>query len=74
MKKESHVWDDEGYQNYRRRLVRESQKKRRLIAEKEGRCISCCINDADPGRKTCAACRKRIADAKRKRNGMWKMS
>ena len=65
--KKTHVWDDEGYTNYRRRIVRESQRRRRMKAESEGRCIVCCINDADIGKKTCSECRKKISGAQKKR-------
>lgn len=63
-----HVWDDIGYDEWRRDICRRSQKKRREAAVKNGLCIVCCKVKVEKGYKSCPECRKRIsAAAKRKR-------
>lgn len=53
----------EEYQEYRRRVVRASQKKWRALAKEKGLCSICCLRVPDPGRVTCKECRTRIIKA-----------
>lgn len=52
----------ENYIDYRRAVVRESQKRRRAKAAEQGLCSICCLNIPDDGYKTCTECRKRIME------------
>ena len=58
--------DGEEYLEYRRRLSRESQRKRREKASEAGMCVICCRNKTN-GKRTCEACRKRIIEYNRRR-------
>ena len=57
----------EEYQEYRRKVVRASQKKRRALAKEKGLCSICCLRVPDPGRVTCKECRARIIKANNRR-------
>ena len=57
----------EEYQEYRRKVVRASQKKRRALAKERGLCSICCLRVPDRGRVTCAECRERIIKANKRR-------
>ena len=54
-----HDWSVEDYEEYRRTLSRESQRRRREFAQANGLCIICCRNPARPNLKTCADCSQR---------------
>lgn len=56
----------EEYIDYRRKVVRESQRRRRLLAKEQGLCSICCLNIPDAGHVTCLDCRMRIS---RRRHG-----
>lgn len=47
---------DEEYREKRRKICRESQKRRRDAARKQCICIICCQRPMRPGRKTCTVC------------------
>lgn len=51
-------------QETRRAQIRNSQKKRRIRARKEGLCTICCNNKATAGRVTCDRCRQVITNAR----------
>ena len=57
----------ENYIDYRRAVIRESQKRRRMKAAEDGLCTICCRNIPEAGHKTCRACRMRVSE--RRRNG-----
>ena len=52
--------DYENYIEYRRAVVRESQRRRRLEAKKKGLCCICCLNVPEKGHVTCRACINRV--------------
>lgn len=60
-----HRNDFETYAEYRKAVVRESQRKRRAAAKEQGLCSICCLNIPEMGYKTCSTCRKRISDRHR---------
>jgi hypothetical protein len=62
MKPIKHDWSVEDYEEYRRTLSRNSQKKRREEAKKKGMCSICCRNKARKDKLTCAECSERIAN------------
>ena len=65
-----HDWEKESYEEYRREIVRDSIRKRREKARKEGLCPICMKRLPPVGKITCEKCCKRIADkAWEKRNG-----
>ena len=51
-----HDWSKEDYAEYRRKLVRECQRRRRERAREEGMCSICAAYPAEYGRKTCQKC------------------
>lgn len=51
---------DEEYKEYRRRIVRESQRRRRMQAAKDGKCVICATRPARQGKKTCEQCCQQI--------------
>lgn len=55
-----HDWSKEDYGEYRRKIVRESQKKRRKKAMEKGLCPICCIRTPIEGRSTCEICLNRV--------------
>ena len=55
----------ENYIDYRRAVVRESQKRRRMKAAEDGLCTICCLNIPDDGHRTCKACRMRVSERRR---------
>ena len=57
--------DYEDYRDYRRAVVREPQKRRRMKAAEDGLCTICCLNAPEDGRRTCKACRIRISNRRR---------
>lgn len=62
-----HDWNKEDYIEYRRKLCRESQKKRRQKAKEEGKCVICVRNLAEHGYSTCAECLARIKKSQKRR-------
>lgn len=54
----------EEYLEYRRKICRESQRRRRIVAKANGICIICCKRPAREGRKTCAECSGHYCDVK----------
>ena len=65
-----HNWNEEDYAEYRREVVRESQRRRREKAKREGLCPICFTRQLPVGRGTCEYCSKRVADrAWEKRHG-----
>ena len=65
-----HDWSKEDYGEYRRKMIRESQKKRRMRAKESGLCGVCCKRPVKEGYKTCEMCILRTIDYnKRKNNG-----
>ena len=64
------VKNDEERKAHRREIVRESQKKRRMLAKENGLCGVCCKRPVKKGYKTCEMCILRTIDYnKRMRNG-----
>ena len=61
--------DSEEFKEYRRRIVRESQRRRRTAAEEGGKCIVCVCRPARKGLKTCKECCDYIAEKQRIRRG-----
>ena len=57
--------DFEDYNEYRKALCRESQRKRRMAAAELGYCSICCKNVPDKGHKTCRACRLDISERRK---------
>lgn len=57
----------EEYQEHRRAIVRQSQKKRRALAKEKGLCSICCLRVPERGHVTCAECRERIIRANKRR-------
>lgn len=55
-----HDWTVEDYAEYRRAMVRESQRKRRALARAAGKCTMCAIRPHAPGRLTCDECNDRV--------------
>ena len=55
-----HDWNVEDYDEYRRKLCRESQRKRRAKAKENGMCGICCKNPALEGYSTCQKCYARV--------------
>lgn len=55
-----HDWDKEDYGEYRRKIVRESQRKRRAKARTQGLCLICAKNPAAEGYTACAECYSRV--------------
>lgn len=55
-----HDWTVEDYAEYRRAMVRESQRKRRALARAVGLCTMCAIRPHAPGRLTCDKCNDRV--------------
>lgn len=53
---------------YRRKIVRESQKRRRDYARQQGMCSICCKRPAEANHKTCPVCIAR-AKAYKKKHG-----
>jgi len=51
-----HDWTIKDYREYRRKLCRESQRKRRERAMAGGFCRICCVKPAVHGHVTCEAC------------------
>ena len=64
-----HDWTKEDYGEYRKRIVRESQRRRRAKAKEEGKCSICATYPADPGRKTCRYCYDRVVEWNNKNRG-----
>lgn len=60
IEKKKHDWKKENYEEYREKIVRESQKRRRERAKAQGKCIICCREQADQGKTTCKSCRDRV--------------
>ena len=57
----------ESYIDYRRAVVRESQKRRRAKAAEDGMCAICCIRKPEGGHRTCRDCIERIVKSHQKR-------
>lgn len=55
-----HDWTKEDYGEYRRKMCRESQRKRRAKARLNGMCSICCKYPAIEGYKTCQDCYSRV--------------
>lgn len=56
----SHDWTKEDYAEYRRKLCRESQRKRRAAAREKGYCVICANRPALEGYATCQQCYERV--------------
>ena len=56
-----HDWEKEDYDEYRKEVVRKSQKFRREIARGNGLCIICCKEPARKHMATCLNCSTRIS-------------
>lgn len=54
--------DYDNYLEYRRAVIRESQRRRRQEAKEKGLCSICCLNIPDEGHVTCKPCRMRISE------------
>ena len=52
--------DYESFIDYRRAVVRESQKRRRSKAADNGLCAICCLMKPEKGYRTCRVCIKRV--------------
>ncbi len=50
------------YREYRRKICRESQRKRRIKAREDGICIICCKRPVRDGRSTCTECSGHYGD------------
>ena len=55
------------YLEYRRRILRESQARRRAKAKASGMCQICCVQRPDKGLSTCPDCIQRIIDYRRRK-------
>ena len=55
-----HDWTVESYEEYRSRIVRESQQRRRWRARMQGLCPICAMRKPTGWQKTCEVCRDRI--------------
>lgn len=55
-----HNWSVEDHGEYRRKLSRESQRKRRSGAREKGLCIMCVKSPREFGRSTCQKCYERV--------------
>lgn len=55
-----HDWTKEDHGEYRRKIVRESQRKRREQAKEQGLCQMCARNLPRTGYTTCEACYTRV--------------
>lgn len=55
-----HDWTKEDWSEYRKKINRESQRKRRMIAAKKGLCRMCGSKQPLPGKKTCKDCLDRV--------------
>lgn len=62
-----HDWTVEDYAEYRRAVVRQSQRKRRALAKAVGLCSICCSRMHAPGRVTCDECNNRVKAYNRRR-------
>lgn len=62
-----HDWTVEDYAEYRRAMVRQSQRKRRTLAKAVGLCSICCSRVHAPGRVTCDECNNRVKAYNRRR-------
>lgn len=60
IEKKAHDRKAEDYKEYRKKIVRECQKRRRERAKAQGKCIICCKEQADQGTTTCRNCRERV--------------
>lgn len=60
IEKKKHDWKKENYEEYRKKITRECQKRRREKAKAQGKCIICCREQADQGKTTCKSCRNRV--------------
>ncbi len=58
---------DDEYKEHRRKVVRESQRKRRAQAAKDGKCVICATRPARKGKRTCAQCCSQITSCYQKR-------
>ena len=55
-----HDWSKEDYKEYRRKICRESQRKRRKKAAEIGLCHICGSKQPIPGKMTCKDCLDRV--------------
>lgn len=55
-----HDWTKEDYREYRKRIVRESQRRRRAKAREKGLCTMCARFPAEQDRMTCNYCYNRV--------------
>lgn len=62
-----HDWTVEDRAEYRRAVVRQSQKKRRALAKAVGLCSICCSRVRAPGRLTCDVCNDFVKKSYRRR-------
>ena len=62
-----HDWTVEEYAEYRRAVIRQSQRKRRALAKAVGLCSICCSRVHAPGRVTCDECNNRVKAYNRRR-------
>ncbi len=62
-----HDWSKEDYAEYRRKIVRESQRKRREQAKEQGLCQICAKNLPRIGYTTCEQCYIRVLKWQEKR-------
>ena len=67
-----HDWSVEDYAEYRKKLVRESQRRRRARAKENGMCPMCCVRPARKGKTTCEECGKYAKDYAKWRKGRGK--
>ena len=62
-----HDWSKEDHAEYRKKLVRESQRKRREAAKEQGLCQMCARELPRVGYATCEKCYARVLAWKEKR-------
>lgn len=62
-----HDWTKEDYREYRCKICRESQKKRRQKAKEDGLCVICARNLTEHGYSTCTECLTRVKECQKRR-------
>ena len=62
-----HDWSKEDYTEYRRKINREAQRKRRAKARENGYCVICAKNFTEYGYYTCNECLTRVKKCQSKK-------
>ena len=70
MENKRHDWSKEDYIEYRRKINREAQRKRRALAKKNGMCSICGNYAPEKGKKTCQYCISRVVEWQKRGKGI----